>query len=205
MKLQRRHKSKTISRCSSDKKGTVSKQGVLFFMIILSTFIAKAQKGLHVKLSLGTGFTTEYSGINKLGLSIVTKNHTVGWGITENFGLHIGELGSLNKIETEGYQYINTDGFGVGFSCRIAMGVKISTLIAYSKVSYEEKWWTTDGEVRGKGIGANLSLDKEWFVAKRWGVRLGPHVYWVKTHDAEYEFFNISINGSIVFYLNPEK
>jgi hypothetical protein len=48
-----------------------------------------------------------------------------------------------------------------------------------------------------------MSIDKEWFVAKRWGIRLGPQFYWLKTIDTDYKFSNVSINGSLVFYLTP--
>ena len=64
----------------------------LFCIIFLSTTNAYAQKGLFLKFSLGSGYTTEYSSINSSGFAIAMKNHAIGWGITDKFALHIGEL-----------------------------------------------------------------------------------------------------------------
>lgn len=182
---------------------TVYKTFFSICVLILLSGYAKAQKGPFIKVSIGSGFTTEFTGINNYGHSMVNKNHAVGWGITDDFALQIGEFGSLNKIKTEDDNYINTDAFGVGFSYRISSGIKISSLLAYSLTSFEKKWWETEGEVRGKGFGINMSIDKEWLISQRWSFHLGPQIYWIKTKDLDYEFFNISLNASIVFHLNP--
>ena len=93
---------------------------LLFFLILFISFQVNAQKGLFVKFSVGSGFTTEYSIINKTGFSIVTKNHSIGWGITDNFAVQIGEFGGLNKLKAGTYDYINLDAFGLGFCYRNA-------------------------------------------------------------------------------------
>ena len=175
----------------------------LFCIIIFSTANVKAQKGLFIKFSLGPGYTTEYSGINGSGFTIATKNHSIGWGISDNFALQIGEFGGLIKQKVEDYNYINLDAYGFGFCYCTNIGIKISALGAYSKVSFAEKWSQATGDDGGNGYGINLSIDKEWFVAKRWGIRLGPQVFFLKTRETDYKFFNASLNGSLVFHLKP--
>ena len=95
-----------------------------------------AQKGLFIKFSLGPGYTTEYSNINNSGFSIATKNHAIGWGITDKFAVQFGEFGGLSKQKVGEYNYINLDAFGLGFSYRTPVDIKISVLGAYSMVSF---------------------------------------------------------------------
>lgn len=175
---------------------------LLFCIILFSAANVNAQKGLFIKLSLGPGYTTEYSGINGSGFTI-TKNHAIGWGITDKFAVHIGEFGGLVWQKVGDYNYINLDAFGLGFSYRTPIDIKISVLGAYSKVSFAHKWSEATGDAGGNGIGINMSVDKEWFIAKRWGIRVGPQVFWLNTKETGYNFFNVSLNGSVVFYLTP--
>lgn len=176
---------------------------LLYCLIFISLSHVNAQKGLFVKLSVGPGFTTEYSNINSNGFSIVTKNHAIGWGITDKFAVQIGEFGGLNKLKVGDYDYINLDAFGLGFCYKAPIDLKISVIGAYSIVSFAKKWSEPKGNSGGNGYGINVSIDKEWFIAKRWGVRFGPQLFWLKTTDTDYKFFNVSINGSLVFYLTP--
>ena len=174
---------------------------VVFIMSFGSSLFA--QKGLFIKFSLGSGYTNEYSTINSSGFSIATKNHAIGWGITDKFAVQIGEFGGLNKQKVGDYNFINLDAFGLGFSYRTPIDIKISVLGAYSKVSFAEKWSEASGDDGGNGYGLNMSIDKEWFLAKRWGIRVGPQIFWLKTMETDYTFFNVSLNGSVVFYLKP--
>jgi hypothetical protein len=173
------------------------------YLIISSIPEAKAQKGLFVKFSVGPGYTTEYSNLNKSLFSIVTINHTIGWGITDDFAVQAGKFGGLNKGQTGDYNYINLDAFGIGFSYSLPMDIKISVLGAYSKVSFAKEWTEPFGSDGGNGLGINMSIDKEWFVAKRWGIRAGPQVFWINTTETSYNFLSVSLNGTVVFYLKP--
>ncbi len=187
-----------------EKKNNIYNKLILLFCFILSSLTyVNAQKGLFIKFSVGPGLTTEYSNINSIGLSFVTKNHAIGWGITDKFAVQIGEFGGLNKQKVGDYNYINLDAFGLGFSYRTPIDIKISVLGAYSNVSFAQKWSDAFGKDGGNGYAINMSIDKEWFIAKRWGIRLGPQLFWLKTTETDYKFFNISMNGSIVFYLTP--
>ena len=176
---------------------------VIAFFILSQIAMLDAQEGLFVKFSLGSGYTREYSNINTSGLSIATKNHAIGWGISDKFAVQIGEFGGLNKLKVGEYNYINLDAVGLGFSYRTPQDIKISVLGAYSKVSFAKEWSEPFGDDGGTGYGINMSIDKEWFVAKRWGLRIGPQLFWLKTIETDYTFLNVSINGSVVFYLTP--
>ena len=70
-------------------------------------------------------------------------------------------------------------------------------------MSFAHKWSEATGDAVDNGIGINMSVDKEWFIAKRWGIRVGPQVFWLNTKETGYNFFNVSLNGSVVFYLTP--
>jgi len=177
----------------------------LFCIILISTTNTKAQKGLFLKFSLGSGYATEHSSINSSGFGIAMKNHAIGWGITDKFALHIGEFGGLIKQKIGDYNYINLDAYGLGFSYMTPIDIRLSFLGAYSKVSFAKKWTEATGNNGGNGFGINMSIDKEWFISKRWAIRVGPQLFWIKTKETNYNFFSISLNGSIVFYLKPAR
>ncbi len=176
---------------------------VLIIMMFFFFTESHAQKGLFVKISMGSGYIKEYTSLKKVGWSVVAKNHAIGYGITDKFALQVGELGGLVKIKTKEYDFVNINGFGVGFNYRIRKDVNLSVLGASGSVAFAKKWTDPSGDSAGKGYGFNMSLDKEWFLGKRWGLRLGPHLFWFKTTDTHYRFFNASLNGSVVFYLTP--
>ena len=186
----------------STKSALYYKVILLFCIIFFSITQVNAQKGLFIKFSLGPGYTTEYSNINGSGFT-ATKNHAIGWGITNDFAVQIGEFGGLINQKVEDYNYINLDVFGLGFTYRTPIDIKISFLGGYSKVSFAHSWWEAGGDDGGNGYGINMSIEKEWFIAKRWGIGLGPQVFWLKTIETNYKFFNVSLNASIVFYLKP--
>jgi hypothetical protein len=176
---------------------------LLLFIIFLSTADVEAQKGLFIKFSLGPGYTTECSRINGSGISVATKNHAIGWGITDKFAVQIGEFGGLTKQKVGDYNYINLDAFGPGFSYRTPLDIKISVLATFSQVSFAKKWSQAFGDDGGNGYGINMSVDKEWWLAKRWAFRVGPQIFWLETNETDYKFFNASLNVSVVFYLTP--
>ena len=174
---------------------------VLLIMSVGSSIFA--QKGLFIKFSLGPGYTSESSNINSSGMSIATKNHAIGWGFNEKYAVYIGEFGGLNKIKVDNYNYINLDTYGIGFSYLAPIDIKFSITVAYSKVSLAENWWEPLGDDAGNGVAFNMSIDKEWLIGKRWGIRLGPQAFFLKTKETNYQFTNFSLNGSVVFYLTP--
>ena len=177
--------------------------GIVFCILLFQINMLNAREGLFIKFSLGSGYTRENSNINSSGLSIATKNHAIGWGFTDKFAIQIGEFGGLNKLKVGEYDYINLDAFGLGFSYLTPNDIKISILGAHSKVFFAQKWSEAFGDDGGNGYGINMSIDKEWLVAKRWGIMVGPQLFWLKTMETDYKFFNVSLNGSVIFYLTP--
>jgi len=177
--------------------------GIVFCILLFQINMLNAREGLFIKFSLGPGYTTEYSNINSSDFAIATKNHAIGWGITDKFALHIGEFGGLVKQKVGDYNYINLDAFGLGFSYMTPIDIRLSFLGAYSKVSFAKEWSQAFGDDGGNGYGINMSIDKEWLVAKRWGIMVGPQLFWLKTMETDYKFFNVSLNGSVIFYLTP--
>ena len=76
------------------KKSVCGKLILPVCFIFFSISQVNGQKS-YVKFSVGPDF---YERIFSGGLSIVTKNHAIGWGITDKFAVHIGEFGGLNKL-----------------------------------------------------------------------------------------------------------
>ncbi len=180
-----------------------TRMAVLIFLVFFSLAESHAQKGLFVKISMGSGYIQENTGLKKAGWSLVTKNHAIGYGITDKFALQVGELGGLVKMKVKEYDFVNINGFGVGFNYRIRKDINWSVLGASGSVAFAKKWTDPSGDSAGKGYGFNMSLDKEWFLGNRWGLRLGPHFFWFKTTDSSYQFFDAGLNASVVFYLTP--
>lgn len=136
------------------------------------------------------------------GISFGTKNHAIGWGITDDFAIQIGEFGSLIKQKVGEYNYINTDAFGLGFSYRTPIDLKVAMNFTYAEVHFAYKGTDQLGDYKGNGYGMNLSVDKEWLLGNKWGVRIGPQFYWMEFKKSNYRFLNASVNGSVVFYLS---
>ena len=182
----------------------INKTAWIIYLILFSTIQIQAQKGLFVKASMGPGYITEYSKEKISGLTIISKAHAIGWGFTDRFAIKVGEFGGLNKVKVGDYKYINIDAYGLGVSYRLPKNIHISMLTSiYGKLSYAKKWTEPSGKFIDNGFGVNLNLEKEWLIARRWGLRLGPQMYWFKTKKTNHKFFNASLNGSVVFYLTP--
>jgi hypothetical protein len=101
------------------------------------------------------------------------------------------------------YNFINLDAFGVGFSYYTPFHLRVSVMGAYGQVSLAHDWRESLGVKDGTGFGLNLSVEKEWIVAKRWGVGIGTQAFYLKTMDTNYQFINFSINFVGTFYLTP--
>jgi hypothetical protein len=172
------------------------------FICILTTYV-EAREGLFVKMSVGPGLMLENSRINGSGFTIVTKNHAIGWGFNKKYALFIGEFGGLINKKVGEYNFINLDAFGVGLSYNTPLNVRVSVMGAYSMVSLAHNWWEATGINDGNGFGINFSVEKEWIIAKRWGVGIGPQVFYLKTMETDYQFINFSINFMGTFYLTP--
>ncbi len=183
---------------------------LLFFMVVLVNQVL-AQKGPYLKLSLGPGLSIENSYIKSNGFAVMTKNHALGWGISDKFALQFGEFGGLIKQKVGEYDYINIDPFGLGFSYRFSNAYVVSVMGAYGKISLARKWTEATGTKIAKGGGANISVDKEWVFAKHWAFRAGPQIYWFQASPIDsaaidkFNFFTASFNVSLLYYLTPRE
>ena len=58
-----------------------SKLGLILSLLVGILVQTHAQKGPFIKFSIGPGISTEYSNLHASGVSLVTKNHAIGWGL----------------------------------------------------------------------------------------------------------------------------
>ena len=184
------------------------KSMLVFGLLVFINSFSYAQKGLFVKISLGPGMSTEYSHVRNNGFALLTKNHAIGWGITDNFAIQVGEFGGLIKQKVDEFNYINIDPFGVGFCYKTPFNLKLSMMGAYGKVSLARQWTEATGKKVAQGAGINISVDKEWIFANHWAIRTGPQIYWFQAKSitpeggAPYKFFTASLNVGVVYYLS---
>lgn len=59
---------------------------------------------------------------------------------------------------------------------------------------FADKWTEATGDLKGKGDGINMSLEKEWMVSERIGIGAGAQVYYIKTKGSDYDFLNLGVN-----------
>ncbi len=147
----------------------------------------------------------EYSGIEGSSYTIPAKNHAIGWCFDKKYALFINDFGGLTKKKVGEYNYINLDAFGFGFTYRTPSNIKLSLSVAYGMVSFAHNWWEATGDNKGNGYAVNLSLDKEWLIAKHWGIGVGPQVFFLKANNTGYKFMNFSLNGFVVFYFSSAR
>jgi hypothetical protein len=176
---------------------------LIFCIIFISTIFAEAHEGIFLKFSLGPGFMTEVSSINRSGLIIGAKNHAIGWCVNEKFALFFGEFGGLIKKKVGEYNYINLDAYGPGFIYYAPSNIHVSLSGGYSKAAFAHKWAEATGDVKGKGYGINMSVEKEWMASKRVGLGAGAQAFYIKTQNTDFEFINFSLKGMVTFYFTP--
>jgi len=178
---------------------------ILIFLciIFISTSYVTAQNGLFLRLSVGPGFMKEYSTIKGTGLTIITKNHAVGWGFNDKFAIYISEFGGLIKKQYGEHNYINLDAYGLGFTYHAPLNIYASLSGAYGRVSFAHKWSDPGGDFQGEGFGIKIGLDKKWMLSKRWNLGFGPQAFFLKTKNDSFTFTNFSLNFFIEFHLKP--
>ena len=143
----------------------------------------------------------EYSANIGTGLTLVTKNHAIGWGFNDSYALYVNEFGGLIKKGVDEYNYINLDAYGLGFSYGTPANIIFSLSGGYGMVSFAHKWSEPEGDLRGEGYAVRLGLEKKWIVSKRWNLGLGPQIIFLKTTNDNYEFINVSLNFFLEFHL----
>jgi hypothetical protein len=174
---------------------------LIIFIIFIAAINADAHDGFFIRFSVGPGYYVEKASLNESGFTTLAKNHAIGWGFHQKFALQISDFGGLIKNAVGEYDYINLDALGLGFTYHMPLNTSVTLSGAKGKVAFARNWWkiTDDGEETGYAI--NISLDKEWLIAKRWGVGIGTHGFLFKTTN--YEFIQFGINGAVTFYFTP--
>ncbi len=176
---------------------------VLFCAIFISTGYAEARDGLFIRFSVGTGLYKEGSVLHKTGFTTPAKNHAIGWGFGKKYAIEFSDFGGLIQNKVGDYDYINVDALGLGFNYFLPYNTYLTLSGAYGKVTLAHNWKEVVNDGRQDGYAINLSLNKEWFISKRWGLGIGTQAFYFKTNGIEYKFIHFGINGAVVFHLAP--
>lgn len=94
---------------NNTRSSSLLKSSLLLWLLHVWPTDIMAQKGLHLKFSIGPGYTTEYKTLDKSGISVVTKNHAIGWGISDDFAIHVGEFEGLVNLKVDNHNFVNLD------------------------------------------------------------------------------------------------
>jgi hypothetical protein len=175
-------------------------------MLFILTTYADANNGLFLKFSLGPGIIYESSSIHDAGLVLAGKNHAVGWAFKDKYAIYYSEFGGLIRKTVDGYNYINIDAYGLGFSYKTSFNLLTSFAVAYSTVHLDHKWYLANTEKsRGTGYGCNLGFEKDFKLSKRF--YLGPdiQVFFIKTRNSDFQFLGANISCALKFFLSPGK
>ena len=176
---------------------------LLFFIVLFSSNNVEAHDGFFVRFSIGPGYYTEQSILNKSGFTTPAKNHAIGWGFHKKYALQISDFGGLIKQTVGEYNYINLDAIGIGFTYFMPFNTAVTLSGGQGKVTFARNWWEISDDGEKTGYAINLSFDKEWLLSKSWGVGIGTHGFLFKTRKIEYEFIQLGINGKITYYFSP--
>jgi len=175
-------------------------------LLFIVTTYAETPNGLFLKFSLGPGVIYESASIDDAGLVLAGKNHAVGWAFKDKYTIYYSEFGGLIRKTIDGYDYINIDAYGLGFSYKTLSNLLFSFAGAYSTVHLDHKWYLANQEnSRGTGYGCNLGLEKDFKLSKRF--YLGPdiQVFFIKTGNSDFRFFGATVNCALKFFLTPGK
>lgn len=176
---------------------------LLSLMIFFSMTYVEAHEGLFVKFNIGPAFYTEHSLLNESGITLPAKNHALGWGFQQKFAVQISDFGGLIKNKVGDYNYINLDALGLGFTYYLPSNTSLTVSGGQGKVTFAHDWWEITDDAEQSGYALNVSFDKEWIFAKRWGAGIGAHVFYFKTDNVEYEFSQFGFDGGVTFYFKP--
>jgi hypothetical protein len=172
-------------------------------ILFIPALRAEARDGLFIRFSLGPGYYAERSGLHESGFMTPAKNHAIGWGFHQKYALQISDFGGLIKNTVGEYHYINLDALGLGLTYFLPLHTSATLSMGQGKVTFARNWWEVTDDGKETGYAVNLSLDKEWFISKRWGAGIGAHGFLFKTRKIEYTFVQFGMNGTITFHLTP--
>jgi hypothetical protein len=176
--------------------------GILLLFLISASF-AEPRDGFFIRFSVGSGYHTERSSLNENGFTTPAKNHAIGWGFHKKYALQISDFGGLIKNKVGEYDYINLDALGLGLTYYLPFNSYLTLSGGYGKVTFAHNWWEITNDGKETGYAINMSLDKEWLIANRWGVGVGAQGFFFKTKEIEYEFVHLGINCIVSYYFTP--
>jgi hypothetical protein len=176
---------------------------LLLFLVFFLATCAEAHDGPFLRLSIGSGYYAEDSGLHESGFTTPAKNHAIGWGFHHKFALQISDFGGLIKKSVGECHYINLDALGLGLTYRMPLHMSVTLSGGQSTVTFTRNWWENTSGDKDTGYAMNVSVDKEWPLSQRWGAGIGSHGFLLKTNGSDYEFIQVGITGTITYYFTP--
>lgn len=164
---------------------------------------ADDHSGVFIRFSIGTGLYSERSLLHESGLTTPAKNHAIGWAFHRTYAVHISDFGGLIKNSVGEYKYINLDALGLGITRYFPRNIFLTLSGACGKVTLAPNWYEITDAGLEEGFALNLSLNKEWFFARRWSFLVGAQGFYFRTADVAYEFFHVGITCGITHYFTP--
>ena len=175
---------------------------VLLVLMLLAPSSAVAEKGLFLRLGLGPGVTVGSTSPN-VAPALAGKDHAIGYGFTETLAVQVTDFGALVRRKVGEYDYMNLDGFGLGCTVFLPRGTLVSASAGYGQVTFAGNWWEPTGANKDVGLAVNASLKREWFFTRRVALAVGAQASFFRTFGERYTLFNLSLVGSMAFYLTP--
>lgn len=176
---------------------------LVFSLLLVAPTAANAREGLFLRFSLGPGVTMEASAIDGPGLALPAKDHAIGYGVTESFAVQFADFGALVHKQVGEFSYMNLDGLGLGGVLFLPRSTQVSLSAGYGQVTFARNWWEATGTNKDDGLAVSATLRKEWPFASRWALGVGALASFFRTFGEDYTFFDLSVVGSLSFYLTP--
>ena len=174
----------------------------VFFLAVAPIPVA-AQQGLFARFAVGPGVSVGTASIKGTSPVLVTKDHALGYGITDRFAVHEADFGGLIRKKVGDYEYINLDGLGLGCTVFLPHSTLVSLSAGHGQVTFAHHWWEATGDGKNEGVAVIASVRREWLIARRWALGVGAPATFFRTSGDDYTFFNVGIVGSLSFYLTP--
>jgi len=176
---------------------------LVFALLLLLPATARARPGLFLRLGLGPGIAVETAQIHGAGLALVSKEHQIGYGFTDDFALWVGEIGALIQQKVGTYDYVNVDGIVLGGTIFMPHDILVSPSAGYGRVAFAKEWTEPMGDNLDDGLAFGLSAKREWYLGSYFAVAAGVVSTYFQTFHDDYTYFTFSAVLLAAFYLTP--
>lgn len=176
---------------------------LLPLLLLVAPTSAVAREGLSLRFGLGPGIAVGATTITGAALALAAKDHAIGYGITDGFAVQLTDFGALVRKRVGEFNYLNLDAFGLGGTVFLPGDTLVSVSAGYGQATFARKWWEPTGANKDEGLAINASVRKEWSASSRWTLGAGAQASFFRTFGADYTFINLSLVGSVSFYLTP--